>query len=280
VKVRAYLELMRFNKPIGILLLWWPTAWALWLSNKGHPNFSLIILFFIGTIFMRAAGCVMNDIADRHIDRHVKRTKERPLTTGKITLFEAFVSLFILLLGALIILLQLGEKCFYYAVVALLITFVYPFCKRFVQTPQLVLGLAFSMGIPMAFVASNQNFSLHTLLLWLINFLWIIAYDTEYAMVDREDDLRISVKSTAILFADYDKLILALLQILFHLLWLPLALHFGKIAFWFCWLMAIVNLVYQQILLHKCQPEDYFRAFLANNVYGFLMWLGIVLATV
>ncbi len=273
----AYLKLMRFHKPIGILLLWWPTAWALWMASHGAPSYSLILLFLFGTVIMRAAGCVMNDIVDRNIDLHVLRTKNRPLTSGEVGLFEAFLLLLILLLIALVILLQLPVACVKYALLAVLITCFYPFCKRFLPSPQLILGVAFSMGIPMAFAAVNHPLDSTMWVLWSINFLWIITYDTEYAMVDREDDLRIGVKSTAILFAAYDKAIIGVMQLSFHLLWLLLNFSFFSL-FGLCWLAACFNLGYQQKLLYSNEPSSWFKAFLANQWYGLLMWLAIFLS--
>ncbi|TAL61908.1 MAG: 4-hydroxybenzoate octaprenyltransferase, partial [Legionella sp.] len=158
MKWNAYWRLMRFDKPVGTLLLWFPTAWALWFANKGMPSLRLLFLFFMGTVFMRAAGCVMNDIADRNVDKHVMRTQNRPLTSGEIHLFEAIAVLFCLLCAALMVLMLLPSQCFFWAILALAITFVYPFCKRFINAPQMVLGLAFSMGIPMAYVASGVPF--------------------------------------------------------------------------------------------------------------------------
>ncbi len=267
---------MRFHKPVGILLLWFPTAWALWIANQGKPPLLLVLLFFVGTILMRAAGCVVNDIADRHIDLHVKRTKERPLTTGEVSLIEALFLLFSLLLGALTVLIQLPETCFLYALIAVLITIIYPFCKRFIQSPQLVLGVAFSMGIPMAFVASDALLNNTMFILLAINFMWIVAYDTQYAMVDREDDLRIGVKSTAILFASYDRMIIGFLQLTFHLLWLPLMLKLNSLTFTVCWVMAALILFYQQRLLVKRDPESCLKAFSSNSLYGLLMWLPLL----
>lgn len=267
---------MRLHKPVGILLLWWPTAWAIWLANDGEPSLLVILLFLLGTIFMRSAGCVVNDIADRHIDIHVERTKARPLTTGEVGLIEALTLLGGLLLLSLMILLQLPKSCFYFAVVAVLVTAIYPFCKRFIQSPQLILGIAFSMGIPMAFAAANQLSNKSMFLLLIINGMWVIAYDTEYAMADRADDLRIGVKSTAILFAEHDKLIIALLQLFSHFLWLPLGLMLDAHIFWFLWVVAGLNLVYQQKLINKREPANCLRAFISNNWYGLFMWIAIV----
>lgn len=274
-----YLKLMRFHKPTGILLLWFPTVWALWLANEGSPPLRLLLLFFVGTILMRAAGCVINDMADRNIDGHVKRTQSRPLVAGEAGLVQAFILVLILLFSALMVLIQLPSQCFYYALFAVFITVLYPFCKRFIQGPQLVLGLAFSMGIPMAFVASNQQLNLQMLSLLIINFFWILAYDTQYAMVDRDDDLRIGVKSTAILFADYDQQIIAGFQIIFHLLWLFLGyiLHFSTL-FFSLWFAAIFILLYQQKLIARREREAYLQAFSSNGYYGLFMWMALVFA--
>lgn len=278
-KIIAYLTLMRFHKPVGILLLWAPTAWALWLANHGMPSVKLLLLFFLGTVLMRAAGCVVNDIADRKIDLHVTRTKNRPLTAGVITLSEALVLLITLLFAALVVLIQLPSACFYYALAALAITIIYPFCKRFLQGPQLILGLAFSMGIPMAYAASNAPLNATVIYLLLINFAWIVAYDTEYAMVDRSDDLKIGVRSTAIWFASYDRLIIGLLQVVHHSLWLLLAYqHDLSPIFYYCWVVAGGNLVYQQYLLVERNESKCLNAFTMNTWYGLVMWVGLMLS--
>ncbi|STY29416.1 4-hydroxybenzoate-octaprenyltransferase [Legionella wadsworthii] len=276
MKVKAYWRLMRFDKPVGILLLWFPTAWALWLANKGMPTPNLFILFLLGTVLMRAAGCVINDIADRNIDKHVNRTKSRPLTAGEISLPEAFLLLMVLLVLSLFILLQLPRDCFFLAIVALIISFVYPFCKRFLDAPQFILGLAFSMGIPMAYIASGISLNKECLLLFFINFSWIVVYDTMYAMADKADDLRIGVKSTAIYFDHYDRIIIGLLQLFFHGLWLFWALlnHLNNF-FYLCWFVAAAILVYQQILITKREPQKCFKAFIVSVYYGAFMWLAI-----
>lgn len=276
MKWSAYFRLMRMHKPVGILLLWFPTAWALWIANQGNPPLHLILYFLCGTLFMRAAGCIVNDIADRHIDLHVKRTQARPLTTGEVSLFEALVLLFILLLASLFIVLQLPIICFYYAWVALFISIVYPFCKRFFAAPQLILGLAFSMGIPMAYVASGAAINSLMLVLFILNFAWIVAYDTMYALADRDDDLRIGVKSTAVLFAAYDRFIILLLQICFHALWLYIAMDLQEgILFYSCWGIAVLILIYQQVLLGKRAVDQYIAAFSSNVWYGLVMWVGL-----
>lgn len=281
MKWNAYIRLMRFDKPVGILLLWCPTAWALWLANQGMPSLRLFSLFFLGTVMMRAAGCVINDIADKDIDKHVKRTKLRPLTSGELSLQEALGSLLCLLLLALVLLLCLPLQCFYWGLAALLICCLYPFCKRFFDAPQIILGLAFSMGIPMAYVASGVSPNTECFLLFIINFCWIIAYDTMYAMTDKVDDLRIGVKSTAILFADFDKFIIGLLQCISHGLWLSIPwLSSMNLSFYIFWTAACVVLIYQQRLLHLREPLNCFKAFMASIYYGVLMWGAVGFALV
>ncbi|MBA2649952.1 MAG: 4-hydroxybenzoate octaprenyltransferase [Legionella sp.] len=276
MKWGAYWRLMRFNKPAGLLLLWYPTVWALYSSNQGWPPLSLVIFFLIGTISMRAAGCVVNDIADRNVDKHVARTKLRPLTTGELGLFSASVLLVILLSVSFWALINLPSQCLNIAVIALIITAIYPFCKRFLHAPQCILGLAFSIGIPMAYVASNKSFDLPFYILFMINFLWIISYDTIYALADKEDDLRIGVQSTAILFADHDKSIVGLLQIFTQCLWLYWAylvsLHN---FFYFFWFLAGLVCVYQQKLINKRESVKCSKAFDASIYYGALMSIAI-----
>lgn len=274
MKWGAYARLMRFHKPVGILLLWLPTAWALWLANDGPPNPSLLVYFILGTVLMRAAGCVVNDIADRHVDKHVKRTDQRPLTTGEVGLVEACLLLMGLLFMALMIVMQLPIVCFYYALLALFITILYPFCKRFFEAPQLILGLAFSMGIPMAYAASGRAFDWEMGILFLLNAAWIVAYDTMYAMADREDDRRIGVKSTALLFGAYDRIIIQCLQLFSHGLWLLLAmiLHYS-LLFYVCWGSAFLVLFYQQWLLNKGR---YLDAFSTSVWYGVVMWVALL----
>ena len=275
-KLNAYWRLLRLDKPVGILLLWYPTAWALWIANDGRPGFKLFCLFLMGTVIMRSAGCVINDIADRGVDKHVARTKLRPLTSGELSLFDALGILFILLCGALFIALSLPGNCLHWAIIALLITIFYPFCKRFFNAPQFVLGLAFSMGIPMVYVASGVFFNSEFILLFFINFFWIIAYDTMYAMSDKADDLKIGVKSTAIYFASYDRLIIGILQCVLHCLWLYWGLlNQVTLCFYGIWLAAGFVLIYQQYLLEKRIPENCFKAFLVSSRYGFLMWLAV-----
>lgn len=277
MKLGAYLRLARFHKPVGIMLLWAPTAWALWLANSGGPSVKLVMIFFLGTCVMRAAGCVVNDIADRKIDLHVKRTEARPLTTGEITLFEAFCALSFFLLCALFLLLQLPYACFPYAIAALVVTVIYPFCKRFMKAPQLVLGIAFSMGIPMAYKALGISFDAPFWILCLINFLWIVAYDTQYAMVDREDDERIGVKSTAIFLGHWDTVIIKLLLALINLLWLIIAIKLEfKHYFFIAWFIGLLLITVQYRLITHRDPRECLQAFLLNGWYGLVMWGGVL----
>lgn len=276
-KLSVYFRLMRFHQPIGILLLWAPTAWALWIANQGAPGFRLLMYFFLGTLSMRAAGCVINDIADRHVDKHVVRTRARPLTAGDIHLLEAWAMLLVLLGIAAWIVLQLPPLCFQESLLALLMTGIYPFCKRFIQAPQLVLGLAFSMGIPMAYAASGVKPNLIMGLLFLLNALWILMYDTCYALVDREDDSLIGVKSTAILFAAYDRLLIGVLQVCVLGLWLVLGwlLHRSTL-FYSAWGIGMVVMLYQQKLIALRTPKAYFQAFAWSGIYGVVMWIGLL----
>ncbi len=275
----ALTRLARLDKPVGILLLWAPTAWALWLANDGHPPFMLTILFLLGTITMRSAGCVLNDMVDRHIDPLVSRTKNRPLASKEIGLEDALAFLILLLFLAFIILLQLPTVCIYFAIFALTVVVIYPFCKRFIQCPQLVLGVAFSLGIPMVFAASHALSNPMMYYLLAINMAWILAYDTQYAMVDREDDLAIGVKSSAIWFANKDRQIIAGLQIFLHIMWLLPAFEMGfSRYFYVVWGAASLILLYQQRLLATGEDKNYFKAFSSNGWYGLMIWIGLIVA--
>ncbi|MDF1646101.1 MAG: 4-hydroxybenzoate octaprenyltransferase [Legionellaceae bacterium] len=272
-----YLQLLRLNKPIGTLLLWFPTAWALWISANGKPSALFVFYFFLGTFIMRAAGCLLNDIADRHIDPHVERTKNRPLAAQKVSL-QAAMGLFItLLFFAFIILSQLPKACFKYALLSVALTTIYPFCKRFFEAPQLILGLAFSMGIPMAYTAEGIALNTNTLLLFLLNFCWIVAYDTIYAMADRKDDLQIGVKSTAILFASQDKNIVFLFQIATQVLWLVLAVALKfNLLFYILWSVGCLLFLHQQYVIRGNNP-NHLRTFTSNGFYGLIFWVALML---
>ncbi len=278
-KLLDYLQLMRVDRPIGCFLLLWPTLWALWFAGKGNPDPTIVVIFLLGTYVMRAAGCIINDIADRNVDPHVHRTRNRPLARGVIRVAHAAV-LFILLLGiAFLLVLQLNFETIRVAFIAAAVAVVYPYLKRFTHLPQLVLGIAFSMGIPLAYTALTGHIPDIAWMLFAANFLWIVAYDTQYAMADRRDDLLIGVKSTAILFGRFDKLIVGVL----HLATLVLLAVFGLMNtmswhYYLGLLMASGFAVYQQYLCKDNLPERCFRAFQNNNWFGAMVFTGIVLS--
>lgn len=275
-KLSAYWRLMRMDRPIGTLLLLWPTLWALWLAAQGQPNWPVLLVFVLGVVVMRAAGCVINDYADRHFDGHVKRTANRPLPSGDVRPSEArwlFVALVAL---AFVLVLTLNSLTIVLSLVALALAAVYPFMKRFTHLPQLVLGVAFGWSIPMAFAAQMNLLPLSCWLLLLANICWTVAYDTQYAMVDRDDDLRIGIKSTAILFGRFDKLIIGLLQLttLLLLVLVGVLSQLGSLYYWS--LLACAALfVYQQQLLKERERDACFQAFLNNNYVGMVLFCGI-----
>ena len=276
--IKAAIQLMRLDKPIGIFLLWFPTAWALQLAYSKQIPLKFFIYFSLGTIFMRSAGCVINDIADRKIDIHVWRTKNRPLTSGRISLTAAWTLLLGLLLAALFILIQLPKSCFYVALIALAFTFIYPFCKRFIPTPQMVLSMAFTASIPMVNRASFEPWTLSWTLLTLISLLWVVAYDTEYALADLEDDLKIGVLSTARFFGRYVRIIIALMQLILHSLWLFFAnINQLNERFYWAWGIAWLFWLHQWYMLSKKQKEIDFQAFKYNAWYGLWMWISLII---
>lgn len=278
MKIGAWFRLMRVDKPIGFVLLWAPTAWALELAAGGMPSWRLLFYFFLGTLCMRSAGCVVNDMADRHFDGHVERTRHRPLATGELGLFEALCVLGVLLSVAAWVVLQLPQRCLGYALLALLVTILYPFTKRFFFAPQWVLGVAFSMGIPMAYVATDVALDGSMWGLFVLNMVWILAYDTTYALIDREDDRHLGIHSTALLFEPYERLILALLLSCVHLGWLVLAWHITMTGwFYLVWLVAGVVLMYQFFLITRRERTAMMSAFKTNAWYGLLMWGALVL---
>lgn len=274
-KILEFWYLIRGHKPIGTILLWLPTAWALWIANNGTPDYKIIVYFSIGTFLMRSIGCAVNDRADRWIDPYVSRTCNRPLAAQRLTVKEADYLVGILLFFALLILVQLPVLCYYEAVIALGLTLSYPYFKRFFPMPQLILSLAFSMSIPMAYSASGKNFDFIMGVLWLLNCLWVIAYDTQYALVDKEDDLKVGAYSTAIFFGKFASSIIKVLLITVQGLWLYLAyyLHYAQ-GFYWLWGLAMGVLFYQFYLMQQATARDYWRAFLSNSIYGSLLWIG------
>lgn len=271
-----YFALMRIDRPIGTYLVMWPALWSLWLAAKGVPDIHLLLVFISGAFLMRSAGCVINDFADRHIDGHVQRTQHRPLATAVITSKEALQLFILLCLSAAVLLLFTNALTASYAVLAFLLATLYPFTKRFTQLPQVILGMAFSCSIPMAFAAQTNNVPLVALALYFAVISWVVAYDTFYAMVDREDDIKINVKSTAILFGRYDRIITALLQLIFLALLILIGHQQALGTIYFSSLLIISGLfLYQQYLIKDRSPAACFKAFLNNNFVGMAVFIGI-----
>ena len=277
-KTRALLQLIRFDKPIGTLLLLWPALWALWLAAQGVPDYTLLAIFLAGTFLTRSAGCIINDLADRNLDGAVARTNARPLVTGAITVREAVALFVALMLLAFILVLFTNRLTVILSIGAVILASSYPFMKRYMQLPQLVLGAAFSWSIPMAFAAQSGALPPALWLVYLGNLLWTMAYDTAYAMVDREDDIKIGIKSTAILFGQYDRLMIALLQVS-SLICLYLAGQaFGLGLYYNASLVVSAALFgYHQYLIRERKPDDCFRAFLHNNWVGMAIFVGVAL---
>ncbi|WP_261112336.1 4-hydroxybenzoate octaprenyltransferase [Serratia quinivorans] len=278
-KWQAYSHLMRIDKPIGTLLLLWPTLWALWLAGKGMPSLSVLVVFVVGVFMMRAAGCVVNDYADRAVDGHVKRTAGRPIPSGRVSEKEAKILFVVLVLVSFGLVLTLNAMTIWLSLAALALAWVYPFMKRVTHLPQFVLGAAFGWGIPMAYAAVSESLPLSCWLLLLANICWTVAYDTLYAMVDRDDDLKIGVKSTAILFGRYDKLIVGLLQFatLLLLLWVGYLTQMSG-AFYWSLLLAGALFIHQQKQIANRERDACFKAFLDNNYVGLVLFIGIALS--
>ncbi|HME38907.1 MAG TPA: 4-hydroxybenzoate octaprenyltransferase [Steroidobacteraceae bacterium] len=274
-----YARLMRLDRPIGIWLLLWPTLWAVWIAGRGKPDPHIFVIFVAGTVLMRSAGCAINDYADRSFDPHVARTKDRPLAAGRISTLEALVLFAVLALTALMLALQLNRLTLLYAVAGGFLAITYPFVKRFLAVPQMYLGLTFGWGIPMAFAAQLESVPRVAWLLLLANVLWVTVYDTMYAMVDRDDDLKIGVRSTAILFGDSDIHILAVLQVM-TLLSLYLVGRMIRMTYWYDLGLAggAVFFAYQLWLIRARDREACFRAFLNNNYFGMAVFIGVLLS--
>ncbi|HDZ8879244.1 TPA: 4-hydroxybenzoate octaprenyltransferase [Aeromonas dhakensis] len=274
----AYVQLARIDKPIGTLLLLWPTLWALWLAADGLPDLWTLLVFVVGVFLMRSAGCVINDYADRNFDGHVKRTAGRPLPMGKVKPREVLALFAVLALISFALVLTMNPFTIGLSFAALLLAVCYPFMKRYIPIPQLVLGMAFSWSIPMAYAAQANALPAVAWLVFLANLLWTIAYDTEYAMVDRDDDLKLGLKSSAILFGRHDKRIIGALQLL-TLLILLLVGQLSELGSSYYWslLAAAALFVYQQRLIRERAREACFLAFLNNNYVGALIFAGVVI---
>ena len=277
--MNAYIRLMRLDKPIGSLLLLWPTYWALFLSADGWPDLDLLIIFTLGVVLMRSAGCVINDYADRDIDKHVKRTQKRPITSGEISSKSALTLFVILILLALILVLQTNILTIQLSFIAAGLAIIYPFTKRWTNLPQLVLGAAFAMSIPMAYAAQTSNVPIEVGLIFLASIVWTLIYDTLYAMADRDEDLKIGLKSTAILFKQYDQIVITTLQVLLILIFIIMgnAFNLGQIYYFSLFIIGIF-MIYHQFLMKKRQNEEYFKAFINNNYIGMTAFAGIFLS--
>ncbi|HAT3810856.1 TPA: 4-hydroxybenzoate octaprenyltransferase [Morganella morganii] len=278
-KWQAYSRLMRTDRPIGSLLLLWPTYWALWIAARGVPDWHILIIFTIGVFSMRAAGCVINDFADRKFDGSVERTKNRPLPRGDVTEKEAKILFAVLVLVSFGLVLTLNTMTIWLSVAGLALAWVYPFVKRVSHLPQVVLGAAFGWSIPMAFAAVSESLPAECWLLFAVNIVWSVVYDTQYAMVDRNDDLKIGVKSTAILFGRFDKMIIGILQLvmILMLLLIGLMVNLSGIFYWSL-LLAGALFVYQQRLMADRERDPCFQAFMNNNYVGFILFLGMLVS--
>jgi 4-hydroxybenzoate polyprenyltransferase len=277
-RLREYARLMRLDRPIGIWLLLWPVLWALWISGAGHPDERLFVIFVLGTFVMRSAGCVMNDFADREFDPHVRRTADRPLARQSVSTAEALGLFAVLALIALALVIPLNRPTQVLALIGGVLAVTYPFLKRFFSLPQAYLGLAFSWSVPMAFAAQTGELPLIAWVLFLSGVLWTTAYDTMYAMVDREDDLVIGIRSSAILFGRADRWVIGVLQA-GALAGLGLAGSLAHLGHWYWAGLAVAAAfaVYQQWLIKDREPEACFRAFLNNNLFGLAVFGGIAL---
>lgn len=277
-RLSRYALLVRLDRPIGALLLLWPVLWALWLGARGRPDLHVLVVFLLGTLLMRSAGCAINDFADRGFDPHVARTRGRPLATGIVTPREAVMIFAVLSLIAFALVLTLNGLTIALSFVGAALAATYPFSKRYTQLPQVYLGMVFGWGIPMAFAAQTGTVPRLAWLLFMANVLWSTIYDTMYAMVDRPDDIKIGVKSTAILFGDDDRVILTLLQILFFIVMLAVGHLAGLGRYYYLGLAAAALLgVYQQYLIRERDAAGCFKAFLNNNWFGAAIFCGIAL---
>ncbi len=277
-QVRNYAKLMRIDKPVGIWLLLWPVLWALWLAGDGHPDQGLFVVFLLGVFVMRSAGCVLNDYADRKIDPYVERTRNRPIASGAVAPTEALVLFAALALIAVGLATMLNSQAQLLAIIAAALTIVYPFIKRYLSIPQFVLGAAFGWAVPMVFAAQTGSTPQLAWLVFGVALIWAVIYDTFYAMVDREDDLRVGVKSTAILFGDVDLFVVAGLQVLMLLGLVFVGLH-AALGFWFFAAVGITAclMAYHLWLARDRQVAGCFAAFQHNHIIGLVIFVGIAL---
>ncbi|SFE82219.1 4-hydroxybenzoate octaprenyltransferase [Nitrosomonas sp. Nm166] len=277
-RIKIYAQLMRLDKPIGILLLLWPMLWGLWFAARGLPDWHILIIFILGTILMRSAGCVINDFADRRIDPHVERTKNRPMAAGQVSTREALLLAAGLSLIAFLLIQPLNQLTILLSVPALFLAGTYPFTKRFFAMPQAYLGIAFSFGIPMAFAAQTNSLPAVIWILMFANLFWVIAYDTAYAIVDKPDDLKIGIKTSAITFGQFD----VLGVMLCHACFLAIMLVIGQmqqmnLAYYMGLMIAVGLIAYQYTLIRNRDRALCFKAFLHNNWVGMVVFIGIAL---
>ena len=276
-RLRQYALLMRLDRPIGSLLLLWPALWALWLAGAGHPQPLVVVVFVVGVVLMRSAGCVINDYADRNVDPHVTRTRQRPLAAGRVTSREALTLFVVLCLLAFALVMLMNRLTVMLSVGAVILAVIYPFMKRYTHLPQVVLGMAFGWAVPMAYAAQTGAVPPVAWLLFIATVLWDTAYDTMYAMVDRPDDLRIAVKSTAILFGEADRHLIALIQGLFFVVMIMIGRQLQLGVYYYAGLVTAMGLaVYQLVLIRRRDPGECFKAFLNNNWFGMAIFAGIV----
>jgi len=277
-RLTLYAYLIRLDKPIGTLLLLWPTLWALCLASGGVPDLKILLIFIVGTFLMRSAGCAINDYADRDYDRHVQRTQGRPVTSGKISGKEAVVVAVVLAVLAFLLIQPLNLYTKKLSVFALAVAFIYPFTKRFFAMPQAILGIAFGFGIPMAYAAILDSIPSEAWILFIGNIFWVIAYDTAYAMVDREDDLRLGLRTSAITFGQYDvaAIVISYAILLISQIWVAQLADLSN-YFLLGWFAALACAMYELKLISTRKREDCFAAFRHNNWLGGFLFLGIVL---
>jgi len=277
-RIQTYAQLMRLDKPIGILLLLWPMLWGLWFAAQGLPDWQILIIFVLGTILMRSAGCVINDYADRKIDPHVERTKNRPMAAGRVSSKEALLLAAGLSLSAFLLILPLNQLTILLSVPALFLAGTYPFTKRFFAMPQAYLGIAFSFGIPMAFAAQTNSLPTIIWILMLANLFWVIAYDTAYAIVDKPDDLKIGIKTSAITFGRFDVLGVMVCHACFIAIMLIIGqLQQMNLAYYAGLMVASGLIIYQYTLIRNRDRALCFKAFLHNNRVGMVVFAGIAL---
>lgn len=277
-KLALYARLMRIDKPIGTLLLLWPTLWGLWIASNGHPHPAVLLVFVLGTVLMRSAGCVVNDYADRDFDPHVERTRERPLASGKVTKKEALILAAALALTAFVLVLSLNRLTILLSFAALFLAASYPFTKRFFAIPQAYLGIAFGFGIPMAFAAEMGSVPTVAWIILAANLFWTVAYDTEYALVDREDDIRIGIRTSALTFGRYDIFAVMLCYAIMLAILAFVGIELQRGAFYYAGLLAaFFIMLYHYTLIRNRDRMRCFRAFLHNNWVGGAIFLGIFL---